>query len=675
MPNLSLPRVVSPNSTPVGLQVDELERTCLCLCRESRRQVDRQVTVVEETPRTLWCRAESPSASGSGVGDSTRRNQCNIPSDSTSITISGNEGESVEPAGAISEGAIRVCAENEVYSPDVSPDQSASSSNAPSSKGHGEQNGRTELQAGERKGAGSPITAKAGILRTHKAVDEGTVCLEGGGCGAKLGLAVPTPVLVATAGSLVSSRVPLARVTDIPCMLPAKDLTAEGFRWRDGVKKIKYTGNSSDTFEVLSLMFDGLSEPGCVSLPLGLKRVNFEANWNIELHATQRSFSDSLEYICFPRCFNQPLAEHGARLPRGLLEIEMGETFNQSLIGVDWPPLLQKLTFRDGFDQPLDGVRFPPGLREIHLLGKYNRDLRGVIWPKGLEYLALGDVFDQALSSPHAEGGASRGRQHALPDGLKNLHLGVSFDHSLSGSELPDGLEVLSVGRLFDFTASPVRWPSALKYLYVKSLHMYDDLILRDLPMELPPKLERLTINFGFSLPLRTFAWSPTLKVLDLGHMFNYPIGEYGDVTLLPDGLEELKLGAFFNRSIENIRLPAGLKRLIFENETSMFNQRLSGVMWPPGLEELTLGCYFNKPMEGTTFPETLRELSFGATFCQSLQGVALPDGLTHLTLSSCYPGRLVLELDWPRSLRSLNVGGDSFSCRDDLAIFAARFV
>ena len=693
MTNPLLSRDVSLNLASACLQLDELEYTCLYLCRESRRQVARRVKVAESTPHALWCRAESSSAGGGGVGDGSRRNQHDVTSDNTSVTIDGFNAESVESSGVIPE----IPMENIVYLPDFSPDQSAPSSSAPCGETHQEQNRRTELQAntGEWEKGGSPTATNAGFTRSYNAVDEVTVCSEGGCRKADYALAGLRRAPTVATGSLVYSRVPLARVTSIIWTLPTTVLTAGGFRWRDGVTEIEFTDyienvdsthlddlypendppedDASEMIEVVSVCFDGLSEPGYVPLPPGLMKVYFEANWNIKLHGTPGSFPDSLEYISFPRRFNQPLNEHGVSLPRGLREIELGGNFDRSLIGVDWPPLLQKLTFRDGFDQPLDGVRFPPGLREIRSLGKYNRDLSGVIWPKGLEDLAFGDMFDQALGSPDVEGGASRGRKHALPDGLKNLHLGDSFDHSLSGSELPDGLEVLSLGESFDFTASPVRWPSALKHLYVQSPLLYDDeFTLGTLPMELPPKLERLIIYSDFNSPLTTVAWPPTLKVLDLGCSFDRPIGKDGDVALLPDGLEELRLGVAFNHSIKNIRLPAGLKCLIAGNEHSAFNQDLTGVMWPPGLEELALGDCFDQPMEGTTFPETLRELSFGTAFSYSLQGVTLPDGLARLSFGPHYPGCLILELDWPRSLRSLHVGGLRTSCRDDLANFVA---
>lgn len=547
--NLCSPLVVSPNVEPACLQSDILEYTCLYLCRDYRRQVARKVHVVEETPRTLWCRAESTSTCGDGVGKGGTR----IPRDT----------------GSASKGAAM--------------------------GGH-----RAE-----------PLDDR-----------------------------------------LISSRVPLARVIIIVCMLPAAKLATGGFRWLDGVKEIHFhdcvenidntylddpfseddssDDSASEVLEVVSFQecFDGPLDSGCVPLPPGLKIIHFGVNWNVELHGTRGGFPDSLESICFPRHFNQPLTGGGVGLPQGLREILLGRDFNQSLIGVDWP--------------------------------------------KGLETLQFGKRFDQALAAPGANGGGLLGPSHALPGGLKNLYLGHAFDRSLSGCELPNGLEELVIGDSFDFTAEPVRWPSGLKRLYIGSQSLYaHDLALVALPMELPPKLELLCLVDYFDSPLPMVAWPLTLKVLDLGNAFDHPIGETGNVPLLPDGLVELRLGSSFNHSIENIRLPEGLKRLTFVHDSSTFDHGLAGVMWPPGLEALTLGNAFNQPMEGTTFPETLRELSFGEAFSFSLQGVTLPDGLACLTFAWTYRASLLVGLDWPRSLRSLCLGGARASCPDEIANLA----
>lgn len=162
---------------------------------------------------------------------------------------------------------------------------------------------------------------------------------------------------------------------------------------------------------------------------------------------------------------------------------------------------------------------------------------------------------------------------------------------------------------------------------------------------------------------------------------------------LLPGGLEELRLGAAFNRELEAARLPEWLKRLVFVAE-SKFDRPVAGVRWPPGLEELRFGNCFDQPMESgidgfdgfgrgggggrggdsaLMLPVTLRELHFGWAFSHSLQGLALPRGLRRLSFFARYPVSHVRGLEWPPSLRSIHVGSFRFGSRKDVAKWAAQ--
>lgn len=566
--------------------------------------------------------------------------------------------------------------------------------NCDGSSASGENNGdrrgarRGQTRGGEALKANTPqwqdpashTTHSVGSPRTLNAGDEETA-YPGGEDGVKdLGLTRPISIPTAAKKWNFADRVPLARITSILWTLPAAELKAKGFRWPDSVTELQFDqGSVNNVSGALSVeTIEGSSFAKCststfeyvdVPLPPGLKCLRLGKRWNIQLHAVRELAS--LEIISFPPQFDQPLSAGGVAFPRGLREMELGSAFNQPLIGVKWPPLLEKISFSRYFDQPMEGVKFPTELREIHFGKCFNREIGGVVWPKGLEVLVFGEKFNQELVSPCAEDGAPLGRTYPLPDRLKNLDLGYRFNWALNKSELPDGLEVLRLGQMFGYVSS-VRWPSNLRQLHLECevglCRLADGRIVEHhFPIALPPILESLKVQNYFDFPLTKFAIPPTLKVLDLGDGFNHPLGGVdGDVPLLPDGLEELRLAGCFNRTIENIHLPVDLKRLVMD-KSCQFNHSLTGVLWPPGLEELKLGRHFNQPMEGTTFPATLRDLSFGKFFTHSLQAVILPDGLTHLSLCFEYPVCHLQTLDWPLSLRSVCLGTSRFS-RDKLA-------
>jgi hypothetical protein len=107
---------------------------------------------------------------------------------------------------------------------------------------------------------------------------------------------------------------------------------------------------------------------------------------------------------------------------------------------------------------------------------------------------------------------------------------------------------------------------------------------------------------------------------------FNAPI------DFLPDGIEEIHLGRFFNKPIDN--LPSTLKKLIIcANELNYckFNQPLDNL--PTGLEYLVLKLIENFNHTLNNLPFNLKELHLVVkSFNQSLNN--LPEGLEKLIVS-----------------------------------------
>ncbi|CAN0197326.1 unnamed protein product, partial [Ectocarpus sp. 13 AM-2016] len=86
-------------------------------------------------------------------------------------------------------------------------------------------------------------------------------------------------------------------------------------------------------------------------------------------------FEGSLDAVAWPQrlktiqfhyesVFNQPLEL--VQWPASLQKITFGEDFNQPIErGVEWPDSLQTLVFGVDFNQPVDNVRWPASLQEL----------------------------------------------------------------------------------------------------------------------------------------------------------------------------------------------------------------------------------------------------------------------------------------------------------------------
>lgn len=225
------------------------------------------------------------------------------------------------------------------------------------------------------------------------------------------------------------------------------------------------------------------------------------------------------------------------------------------------------------------------------------------------------------------------------PEGMTRLTLEVDLKGSLRDVSFPDSLEELHfLCHKFIVNKAEVRWPRGLK---------------------------RLTLEGSWNMRFHASrgAWPETLESLACGTCFNQPLG--GDVLELPSGLREFSLGVDFNQSLEGVRWPPRLEKLVLSHR---YNQSLSQIPWSTELRELrelVLGDDFNCPVDRTSFPRSLQTLAFGKSFNQPLRDwvtrrIYLPNGLRKLRLGSLFSwvqwSNTLGEL--PRDLRELECLG-----------------
>ena len=193
--------------------------------------------------------------------------------------------------------------------------------------------------------------------------------------------------------------------------------------------------------------------------------------------------------------------------------------FNQPIDGVVWPASLQKLLIDVGeeFDQPIDGVAWPASLHQLVLGEHFNQPIDRVTWPSSLQYITIGSSFNQAIDGV------------AWPDALQQLTLGDSFNRSMDGVSWPS-LQQLTFGRGLDQPIDSVAWPASL---------------------------QQLTFGLYFDHPIRRVSWPAALQQITFDFNFNQPIG---GVTW-PASLQRLTFGALFKQTFKGVAWPASLPR------------------------------------------------------------------------------------------------------------------
>ena len=435
----------------------------------------------------------------------------------------------------------------------------------------------------------------------------------------------------------------------------------------------------------------------------------------------------SLRSLTFGGWFNQPIA--GVKLPESLRCLIFGREFNQPLEGIQWPQGLRSLilsadwtgdwnqsverlqlpdsltelnlggctkplnwprppqgvkwlTLSDWWNHPSSQLRLPPALTAFTLPSNFNQPLDDFELPATLRSLTLNDGLRQQLSTAH------------LPAGLTGLDLG-GCSAALDGCVLPPSLTELRAGSRW---AAAGLLPQSLRSLMLKRDSPGDEWLLPLAQVDLPPRLQHLTLTgvgakplAALRLPARLTAldidmcsgaldgvvWPPALTELRADSRFaaagllpeslrtltlhpdSYP--DFRGEWLLP--LAEMDLPARLQRltlidagsqSLAALRLPPSLTALALEGN---FTAPLADWNPPASLREFWLSNNWNLPISQLRLPPRLEVLAFGYSFDQPVDDLVLPPTLTelHLGHGEFRFRRLISGLLRPGGLRVLS--------------------
>ena len=367
--------------------------------------------------------------------------------------------------------------------------------------------------------------------------------------------------------------------------------------------------------------------------------------------------------------YNQAIV--GVDFPNGLLEIDFGIDFNQPLVGVIWPKSLRQLDLGYAFNQTLVGVLWPASLREIELRSAFNQPIVDVGWPKELRVIRFGSYFNQPIAGvrwpTHVTTIDLGSFNHPIanvkwPSNLQELDIGTGFNHPVTDVVWPASLLKIGLGHAFNQTIAGVKWPENMKKLQlggnfkhsidgVEWPRCLDDLELRvdagDKVM-LPVSLGRLRLWWRNNKPMSevSFTW-PSLHTLVLE----------SDVSIAgiawPPRLRRLYLSEF-NQPIAEVKWPDTLKHIRFGR---LFNQPLIGVKWPVMLSSIYFRSDFNQPLVGVDWPNTLEDMSMCGCFNQPISSVKWPEGLKYVAFLRGFDQPLS-AVEWPMKLEKIILGG-----------------
>ncbi|CAM9728440.1 unnamed protein product [Scytosiphon promiscuus] len=203
----------------------------------------------------------------------------------------------------------------------------------------------------------------------------------------------------------------------------------------------------------------GQERSAAVVLPTGLKTLRLDFNFHQPIQDVMPRLPGTLVELVLGDHFNQPV--FGLRWPPSLQKLSFGASFNQPIADENarLPPQLEELSFGSRFNQPIAAVRFPPSLRSLSFRDHFNQPVADVRWPESLRELRFGRTFDQNFSDD--EGRAN------WPTRLSKLTLGKHFRQPVQGLDFPPGLLELEFGQGCEQELEGMTWPAGLRRIIV----------------------------------------------------------------------------------------------------------------------------------------------------------------------------------------------------------------
>lgn len=179
--------------------------------------------------------------------------------------------------------------------------------------------------------------------------------------------------------------------------------------------------------------------------------------------------------------------------------------------------------------------------------------LRWNAWNAVANFVEDEQAMEGATELQYHKSSAGALERVTLPQSLRNITFGNSFDEPIDYLKLPSGVEHLTFGDSFNQNLDLLRLPENLRSLTF-GVHFNQD-------------LER--VKFPKRLVSLTFGWD-------------------------------------FDQSLAGVDLPDSLRSLAFGYS---FDQSMACLKCPKHLQHLSFGFCFNHPVEGEPFPSSLSEL------------------------------------------------------------------
>jgi hypothetical protein len=185
------------------------------------------------------------------------------------------------------------------------------------------------------------------------------------------------------------------------------------------------------------------------------------------------------------------------------------------------------------------------------------------------------------------------------------------------------------------------------EYEKIKHLLRSTSFIIKSEDDIIPESVTDIKTSFEFSGSIDKIKLPQKLIKIVFGPNFNQSLANVS----FPPTLETIGFGldynwTFYDKSIKDIKFPKSLK--VFYNSGCGCNESIDDVIFPDSLETLRLGYQFNHSIDKVKWPKSLKKIQFGCNFDQSLEHVKFPKSLETLEFSQTYKSTAINTITHP---------------------------
>ena len=345
------------------------------------------------------------------------------------------------------------------------------------------------------------------------------------------------------------------------------------------------------------------------------------SNYRVTEIGSSAFSGSSLKEVVLPRTLRKigDNAFRGTQLtrltiPEGVTEIGFGAFLDSSLKEVVLPSTLTLIGNSAFSGTQLKDITLPTSVTTIGSGAFGSIDsLSSVVIPKNLSYASGAFEGSQHLKTIHFE------------EGITKIAGGLFKDSGISSITIPETVTEIGSRAFSNTRITELYIPDSVTNLESNSFgtDYFNDFNLLT-KVSLPSELQFTSSPFDGQKNLKEVVLRGNWKTIPRG-LFS---GTGIEKLVIPEGVTEIGVGAFFGSSLKEVVLPRTLRKI---GDDAFRGTQLTRLTIPEGVTEIGFGAFLDSSLKEVVLPSTLTQIGNSAFSRTQLKNVLIPSSVREI--------------------------------------------